>query len=265
MSPKNSDRGLTLLEVVIGLVVSGVLLVTLVRFFRDSHHTLSLQEQIAERNQTLLYLTKRLSDRIMEAGGNLPDTGWTVIRSVGVKDTIMVLGLNPAAGMQQFDVILGATDKVPVDDCNSFKGSDRVLIVYQDVNKPAALLSIKTSYSSNGFVNGYKDMTGAPDTLCFTQTPTFGSGDVLYSYAEEIYRLVNGEVYLGNMLLAENVDSVKTTFYNLTGGTATLWKNFRSAQLRVGARTAYVNSAIKDTDGRRHTAQTINLRLRNRQ
>ena len=74
-----AERGLTLIELLVGIAVSGVLIIGLVRFFKDSHRAVDSQDQLAERNQNLAYVLKKLSDRLMEAGSALPDSAWPVI------------------------------------------------------------------------------------------------------------------------------------------------------------------------------------------
>jgi type II secretory pathway pseudopilin PulG len=274
MSPSSSERGvfsgarrkesgLTLIELLVGVAISALLVVGLVRFFKDSHRSVDTQDQLAERNQNLAYVLKKLSDRLMEAGSGLPDSAWPVISSIGSRDTLFKIGINPKGGLEQTDTIYNATQKLPVDDHMGFKGSPHILVVYQNPAKPPELLTIKADHNTQGFVGGFKDMANRRDTIYLTETKTFGSGDMLYSYTTEFYRLADTNLYLGNMVLAEGIDSVSLSFLNATGTATTAWHAMRSARLRVVARTDRKQPGLPG-DGYRRAAQSLDFRLRNK-
>jgi len=269
MSRANSEKGFSLIEVVIAMAVSGILLIALVRFFKDSRNSLDLQEQIGDRNQTMVYVMRRLGDRLMEAGANLPDSGWQVVSAMGSGDTLIKIGLNPMGGVQQNSASRTGYF-LPVDDCKGFKTSNNVLVVYQAAGKSAEMLKIDKNYNTGKYVAGILDTNGRPDTLKFTVSRTYASGDVFYSYQDEAYRLVkkpgkdSGSLYINSLLLAEGLDSVKISFYDASGTASSNWKNIRSAKLVVGARTTGRDPSLKGKDKFRHSVQSLDFRLRNR-
>lgn len=263
MTVRGGERGLTLIELLVGIAVSAVLIVGLVRFFKDSHQAIDSQDQLAERNQNLAYVLKKLSDRLMEAGSGLPDSAWPVISSIGSGDTLFKIGINPKGGLEQTDTVYNSTQKLPVDDHLGFKGSPQILVVYQNPTKAPELLTIHTGYNTGGFVNGFKDMNNRRDTIYLTATKSFGSGDMLYSYTSEAYRLADTNLYVGNMVLAEGIDTVSVAFLNAAGTATTAWHAMRSARLRVVARTDRKQTGLPG-DGYRRAAQNIDFRLRNK-
>jgi prepilin-type N-terminal cleavage/methylation domain-containing protein len=257
------ERGLTLIELLVGVAISGLLIVGLVRFFKDSHRSVDMQDQLAERDQNLAYVLKKLSDRLMEAGSGLPDSAWPVISSISTGDTLFKIGINPKGGLEQTDTVYNSTQKLPVDDHLGFKGSPQILVVYQNPDKPPELLTIKADHNTQGFVGGFKDMTNRRDTIYLTEVKSFGSGDMLYSYTTESYRLADTSLYLGNMVLAEGIDSVRLNFLNAAGTAATAWHAMRSARLRVLARTDRKQPGLPG-DGYRRASQSLAFRLRNK-
>ncbi len=263
MSPRNSERGLTLIEVTIGLVISGILLGSLVRLFRDSHRSFDLQEQLADRNQTLLYVAKRLGDRLMEAGTYLPDSTWTVISSLGQKDTVIKLSINPLGGIQQCDTTRTLVTRLPVDESKAFSGSSKLLLVYANKTKTPEILSIDTTFNEQDYKRGLKDMPNSPDTLLLTKAKSFAMGDMIYSFDEEIYRLNKGNLLLGSEVLAEGIDSIQIGTLDRDGKSTNSWTAIRSVTLQVMARTALAQPGLPDS-GYRRASHSLKLRLRNR-
>lgn len=262
-SAPRKERGLTLIELLVGVAISGLLIVGLVRFFKDSHRSADTQDQIAERNQNLAYVLKKLSDKLMEAGSGLPDSAWPVISSIGSGDTLFKIGINPKGGLGQIDTIYNSTQKLPVDDHLGFKGSPQILVVYHNASKPPELLTIKTDHYNDGFVGGFKDSLNRRDTIYLTAPKSFASGDRLYSYTTEYYRLADTNLYLGDMVLAEGIDSVRVSFLNTAGTATNAWHAMRSARLRVVARTDRKQPGLPG-DGYRRTSQSLDFRLRNK-
>lgn len=263
MSPKNSERGLTLIEVTIGLVISGILLGSLVRLFHDSHRSFDLQEQLADRNQTVIYVAKRLGDRLMEAGIRLPDSNWTVVSALGKGDTVLKLSINPLGGIQQCDTTRTGTKRIPVDEAKAFSGSAKILVVYQNKSKNPEIVLIDTTYKSQGFSKGMKDMTNQPDTLQLTVAKSFATGDFFYSIDEEIYRLSQGHLLLGSEVLAEGIDSILIQTLDRNGSATQSWPAIRSVSLSIKARTTMAQPGLPDS-GYHRTSHTLKLRLRNR-
>ena len=64
----NNYRGFTLLEILIAIVISGVLLVGVTKYYRTAADSYSLQEQISEMNQNAQYVLKELSEILIQAG-----------------------------------------------------------------------------------------------------------------------------------------------------------------------------------------------------
>jgi prepilin-type N-terminal cleavage/methylation domain-containing protein len=270
MSRKASERrrsaadaraGFTLIEVIIGLVVSGLLVLVVTRFFGDSHRAYNLQERLADRDQNARWVLKRLEERIMEAGANLPESGWPVIKTGDGIGGGLTMAVNPQGGTQSFYSDRPASALVPVDDEAAFRGAASVLILR--ANKSIAKVDIATGYNGNGFSKGLKSGAAGPDTLRLASQVSLKSGDVLYGYASEIYAVSGTDLSMGGMVLAENIESVGLSFYDSAGGSTTDWNLMHSAKVSVTARTRLPDPGYRG-DGYRRVTLDSEVRMRNR-
>jgi hypothetical protein len=66
-------------------------------------------------------------------------------------------------------------------------------------------------------------------------------------------------------VLAENIDSLKISFYTITGSAATTWQTIRSAGLVVEARTSLPDNRYQGYgDHKRRLKLTTKFRVKNR-
>jgi hypothetical protein len=249
------------MEVVIGLVVSGLLVLVITRFFGDSHRAYNLQERLADRDQNARWVLKRLEERIMEAGANLPESGWPVIKTGNGMGGGVTLAVNPQGGTQSFYSDRPASILVPVDDESSFRGAASALILRAD--KTIAKADIATSYNSNGFSKGLKTGSAGPDTLRLATATALKSGDVMYGCANESYAISGTDLSMDGMVLAENIEAVNLSFYDSTGNATTDWNLMHSAKVSVTARTRLPDAGYKG-DGYRRVTLNSEVRMRNR-
>jgi prepilin-type N-terminal cleavage/methylation domain-containing protein len=267
MSQKASDRntasGFTLIEVVIGLVVSGLLVLVVTRFFGDSHRAYNLQERISDRDQNARYVLKRLEERIMEAGANLPESGWPLINTGADALSGFSLGVNPRGGTRTFYQDVPASHSVPVDDESAFRSASSVLILRDDDAKTVQRVEIDAGYNLHGYSQGLKNGPAGQDSIRLAAPVAFRSGDVLYSYTKEEYTVAGNELSMGGMVLAENIESVKLDFYDSTGSSTSDWNRMHSAKVTVTAR-AHLPDPGSQGDGFRRITLDSEIRMRNR-
>jgi hypothetical protein len=95
-------------------------------------------------------------------------------------------------------------------------------------------------------------------------------GDKIYGYREDQYLVVGGNLVVrpngdaaGDMVLAENIDSLGFTFRTASGATTTEWKTMRSVSLAVRARTSTLDPRLKPP-GYRKITLPMNVILRNK-
>lgn len=246
-----------------GVIVSGLLVVGVTRFFTDSHRSYNLREKLSERDQNGHYVIRHLEDRLMEAGANLPDSGAILIDAGKSPTDGFSLAINPRGGIQPIYSDLASGFLVPLDDHTGFREASSVLLVPLDKSKPPEILAIGTSYSQGGFVKGLKDGKKAQDTLRLASAKAFKTGDMLYAYSRHAYLLKDGKLTLQGIVLAENLDAMDLTFQDDAGNPTKDWNAMRSARLSVTVRTSEPDLA-NTPDVFRKVTMTSEVRLRNR-
>jgi prepilin-type N-terminal cleavage/methylation domain-containing protein len=266
MSQKTCSRsigGYTLIEVLVSMLVSGIIVIFVTQFFKDSHRAYNIQELLGDRDQNAEYVLKRLGDRFMEAGANLPGEGFPIIVPNRSQPTDFSMVINPRGGMQAFYEDLVSTQDIPVDNANAFNTAHALLVVHADKSKPVETIDIATTYSDNGFENGLKAAMGVQNFIRVANPRDFKSGDAIYAFSQEDYSLAHTQLLLGNMVLAENIESLDLGFLDSTGMPTTNWQNMHSATLSVTARTRRPDPGYPG-DGYRRITLNSEVRLRNR-
>ena len=263
LSPHGASHGFTMVEVMVGVMVSGLLVVGVTRFFTDSHRNYNLREKLSERDQNGQYVVKHLEDRLMEAGANLPDTGMILIEPGKAPEDGFNLAINPRGGVQPIYSDLPSGNRVPLDDQTGFREASSVLLVPIDKAKAPEILTIETSFSQGGFVKGLKDGSQAQDTLRLASARAFKTGDMLYAFASQDYVLKDGMFTMKGVVLAENLDALELTFQDAAGNPTKDWYAMRSAKLAVTVRTSEPDLA-NTPDIYRRVTLTSEVRLRNR-
>ncbi len=271
--PAGTRAGFSLIEVLIAMVAGIIIGVGVVRFYRDSYHTYSLQDQLRERDQNAHFVVTRLTEILQQAGSGLPDTGWTMIKQGG---GITSVAVNPRNAIQFNSLARPSSQNVPISDAAAWKNTGNVLvnvryalIDYADPAKPIKRFSIDTNYNTGGFSKGIRDNATGLDSLRLTTAVALSPGDRIYGYREDLYLLSAGNLILrpdsvaaAQMVLAEGIDSLAFTFLNAAGSATTDWKQMRSAKIVVRARSAMPDPRL--AGGYRKITLPMNVILRNR-
>ncbi len=262
------------MELLVTMVVATILGVTIVRFYKDSYHTYSMQEQIADRNQNAHYVLSKLIEVLQQAGSALPDTGWNVIT---VAPGVITIGINPR-GAEQFNgedtpsgpyIAVGNAAQFK-NSSNSLINTTHVLIDYDLASKATDTVAIDISYNSGGFLAGIKDNPTGMDSVKLKSDVDLDVGDKIYGYREDQYVLSSGDLIIRpngdptlDMVLAENIDSIGFTFKTPLGVTTTNWKTMKSVSIVVRARTERVDSHLPPP-GYHKISLPMNILLRNK-
>lgn len=281
MSPNGSkgpaghyQRGFTLIEVMISMAVAVLLIVAVIRFYKDSYRTYNTQEQIADRNQNAHYLVNRFVEVMQQAGSALPDTGWAVLTLQSGK---LTAGSNPRGAEHFSGSNTPSSEFVAVGDASGFRKTQNLLAnathVLVDYAAPAKLtekFEINRSYTGKSFTDGVKDNAKGMDSICLKVAVNLDVGDRIYGYREDQYLLIGGNLVIrpngdaaADMVLAENIDSLGFTFRTESGAVTTDWKFMRSVSLTVRARTSTIDPRLKPP-GYRKITLPMNVILRNK-
>jgi prepilin-type N-terminal cleavage/methylation domain-containing protein len=269
MSRADSDRilpsaGFTLIEVTVALVASGILLVGLARFFKDFNRSYNSQEQVADRDLNAHYTVKRMSEALMAAGSNLPAKDWPIINMPdGNPGGRMRLAVNPRGGVQYLAAPLAGAIEVTVDDAKGFAKATELLADPQIDGFATFKVAIDLAYSADGFTKGFK-VSGDNAILRLTTGLTLAAGDAIYAYDVEDYRLMDGNLMLNDMVLAENIQNMSFTMLTAAQVPTTQWSAMRSAKVNITARTRSRDPGYATNGGYRSIDLSMDVLLRNR-
>ena len=273
---RRSQAGFTLIELLVVLVVAVILGTVLVRFYKDSYRSYSMQEQYADRDQTAHFVVTKLVEVLQQAGSALPDTGWTALTIPA--GTLMRIGINPRGAEQFVGTAAGSSNFIAVDSADLFTNTSNtllntthILLDYADVTKATVKRTIDVSYNSGGFLEGVKDnVSPTKDSIRVTATVVLAVGDKVYGYREDEYDVSGTDLVLKpngsvstQMVLAENIDSIGIVFRKIDKSATTTWSVMRSASVTVRARTEMKDLGLSPPDYRKITL-SMNVIMRNR-
>jgi prepilin-type N-terminal cleavage/methylation domain-containing protein len=257
-------RGFTLMEVAVALAASGILLVGLARFFKDFNRSFNTQEQVSDRDLNAHYTIKRLSEALMSAGSGLPNQDWNLLTlPSGNPGDRFLMGVNPQGGVQYLSADISGLKDVAVDDAKGFSKATSVLADPQDPSRATFKVPIDLAYNSSGFVKGVKTV-GSTAILHLTSAVNLKAGDAVYAYDEDDYRLLNGNLMLDSMVLAENIQSLAFTAYAADQTKTGTWSSMRSFNIKVTARTRNKDPRYPTNGGYRTLDLSMDVLLRNR-
>jgi prepilin-type N-terminal cleavage/methylation domain-containing protein len=260
----DASRGFTLVEVTVALVASGIVIVGLARFFKSYSRSFNVQEQVSDRDLNAHYAVKRLSEALMAAGSNLPSKDWNIISfPSGNPGPFLRMGVNPRGGVQYLSAPLAGAIEIAVDDAKGFAKATAILADPQNPDLGTFKVLIDQTYNANGFVNGVKTI-GAEAILRMSTGVTLDAGDAVYAYDREEYRLLDGNLMLGDMVLAENIQNLTFTGYTAGQVVTNQWSAMRSAKVEITARTRIPDPGIDANGGYRLIDLSMDVLLRNR-
>lgn len=261
---RRENPGFTLIEVIVGLAVSGLLVLGATRFFKDSQRSYHLQEKLVERNLNAQYVLKHLEEKFMEAGANLPEDDCEIIVPAAGKEAGFTMIVNPRGGVQAIYANLPASQSIPVDEWTGFKGASSLLLVHADRSQPSEELDIATDYSLGGFVNGLKEGADTQDSIWLRAPVAFKSGDILYACSRQEFALKKDKLTMDGIDLAENIEALEVVFLGGNGKPAGDWKSMRSARLMVKVKTSAPDPSGASADAFHRVALSSEVRMRNR-
>ena len=267
-------RGFTLLEILMGIVISAILLVIILRYYRIATDSYSLQDQIADMNQNAQYVVKELGDVLMQAGAACVATA----NSTADMDTIIKLPgggpvykeftikVNPRGGFHTITnaVTLNTTARcsLQVSDASQFKYADKLARIPRAGSSDSTikvynLIEVNTT-SNRIFFNGGS-----------SASQPFSVDDAVYSFVNNRYYLNGTDLCLNSNdnVLAEHIDSLLITFFNEKGdsvlSTFPPWKSIRSVRVEVVAMTSRPDYKYPGDHRRRLRLSSV-TRLRNK-
>lgn len=229
--PARAVRGLTLTELLIAIVAGAIVLTGLARFLTYVSRDYAHVESIAELEQNAYHAYNALGGLLMETGADLPqlDTALRVDAADSVRLYENPWGAYYAASEQTTVTFLALDDADPFH-CESTYSA---MHFNYDPNTPWwSEVTIDTV-----------DMAG--DTVHFGSAVDLETGDILYRRREVTYYHRDSDNTIvakrgeESEAIAENVDSLRMTFFDKHGNQTTDWAVMRTCSLCVTVFSPY--------------------------
>jgi hypothetical protein len=268
MNPEQNDTqsGLSIVELLIGIAISGLALVLLSRLLSVSLNAYNLQEQIADMNQNARYTLNELSDVIMQAGSNLQvmdadslDRDTIIVPDGGKsKCSGFTIKFNPRGGFYQFPQKAGS----PTPICSIYVESAR------DFLYATKLQRIPNNGTSRG-LKFYKivSLDTVSNFIVFSPADSFMRGDAVCSFDKNRYYLNNTNLCLNtdDNVISENIDSLSIEFMDKDYKPTAQWSKIMTTKIVVRARTALPDKNYKGYKDHFHRVKLqYEFRLRNK-
>jgi prepilin-type N-terminal cleavage/methylation domain-containing protein len=269
------DKGVTLIELLIALVISAIIVAGLYRTFVYQQKSYAVQEQVADMQQNVRVAINRMMREIRMAGFGGVDqvlglvngvNGFTQAITPGA-DTITIVG-----GFKQIRRDNG--DPITVD---SVSGNTVTLDYTPDAEE---FKTPAKRFISIGGVESHKfEIDGKVLTLNSTLrvkhlkgTPIFKVQAITYQVLKEIkdgkdtFTLKRNENTGGGFQpLAENIESLQFEYFDASGNPTVTPADVRMVQVTLTARTDLEDRELKKvwTDGFRRRVISSNIQIRN--
>ena len=253
-------NGLTLIELLLALALSGILTAVLYRAFISQQRTYAVQDQVADMQQNVRVAIGQMTKEIRMAGyggemlavfGNI--NGFTDI-------------ITPASNA--ITIILA--DEVGVLKQNTAKGTSQL-----KVTNARVFNADKKKYLCLNGLNNYSVRNVAEDTIVLTAPLAEGHpiNQPLYLIKAISYYLglSGGKSALrrnentggGGQPLADNIESLEFTYFDINGDVTANPGDIRMVKATITGKTNMLDPAYKEGDGYRRRTLSSHIKVRN--
>lgn len=262
------NRGVTLIELLIALVISAILIAAIYRTFIGQQKTYIVQEQVIDMQQNARVAINRMMREIRMAGfGGL---NYVLSLSGGVNGFSEII--TPSG--DNVITIVGGFKQIRRDN------GDPILVSSVSGNK--IILNYATDkfdeekhkFISIGGLESRKVESRSGKELTLDNPPSFNhpSGTPIFKIQAITYSVgtSGGKAVLrrdentggGAQPLAENIENIRFEYFDADGNTTTNPKDIRMVRVSVTAKTERPDPEFKEGDGyrRRTIASIINIR-----
>jgi len=274
-------KGMTLIELLVALSVSGILIAGVYRTFVSQQHTFTVQEQVVDMQQNVRLSITRMTRELRMAGfGGGGAAGWTATEffSHGAIYGAYTDVVNPSGGGTSVTVLEGYEPLIRTTLSLAAAAKDKSISV-NDVSGFDAPPSPKIYISVNGteahhiaaidIVGKTIQFPGWDKLVTDHQT-----GEPVYVVAAVTYSLgmFDGKPCLlrddhmggGVQPVADNIESLQFAYFDANGNSTANPADIRMIQVTVVAISDQVDKDLAKTgDGLRRRTVRTNLQLRN--
>ena len=267
-------RGLTLIELLVALTITGLLVGGIYRTFVSQQHTYTVQEQIVDMQQNVRLAINRMTRELRMAGYGR--VGATFFGS-GAVHGIYQNAITPGGGGNSVTVV-GGYQALTTLSANATSGSKTILVnnasgfntdkkQYISINGTESLQIQKITGNQIDFKGGTQlsedHFAGEPVFLIMAITYSRGVFEGKWSL------LRNENLGAGDQPVAENIDSLQFRYVMNTGETldvvpAARFDDIRMVQVTLVARTDRIDPELtRAGDGYRRRTLNSNIQVRN--
>lgn len=254
-------KGVTLIELLIALVISGILISALYRVFISQQKIYTVQDQVVDIQQNLRIAVDQMTREIRMAGygGNILDVFGDVngfIHLITPSDNSITIIFADQVGELKQSVLKG-TNQIEVTNANKFN-------------------TLKKKYLCLNGLNNYLIQNIDSDTLTLTtplnedhaiNEPVYLVKAITYSIGLSGGRPVlrrNENTGGGAQPLAENVENLQFTYYDENGDITENPPDIRMVKLITTVKTNIQDPDYKGGDGFRRKKLSSYIKVRNR-
>ena len=272
-------KGMTLIELLVALSISGILVAGVYRTFVSQQHTYTVQEQVVDMQQNVRLAINRMTREIRMAGfGKMDATFFGHGAMYGTFSNVV----NPGVDDHSVTIVAGYQTLIPTTmSLNATTGDSSIFL--NDVS--GFDTGVKQYISINGLechriqqiigkeikFAGWDKLTN--NHLAGDNTPT-NPGEPVYLVMAITYSIgpFEGKSCLlrddhlgsGPQPVAENIDDLQFAYFDANGNSTANPPDIRMIQLNLIARTDKTDPELaKVGDGFRRRTLTSNIQLRN--
>ena len=181
---RRSELGVTLIELMVAISISGIVIIGLFRFFTSVFNSYLAQEESSTAHHDAHFAITRLTDILMDAGGDLPGDRMTVITTAGTEHNDFTILTNPRNALHEFQFGFSGA-RIPVQNARGFIGAGRIKKVPADTTilptDPHRKLFRLATLSLPGHRTG--SFSTARHCVSTTQTPSSQKTSIPFAFS----------------------------------------------------------------------------------
>ena len=268
------EKGITLLELLVALVISGIIVAGLYRMLIGQQKTNIIQEQVVDTQQNARGAIHRMMKEIRMAGFGNVSMVLPVTFSTGTFNHVLNLN-TPAAGSLTFVTAVGGTSTLTVE---GGAGQNQIVVstlidnegnpLFDTGNRKYISIGGLESHVITSIDNGTKTIT-LNGSLSFYHP----MGTPLYTVVALTYQVafLNGAPTLlrnenrgdGAQPQADHIENLQFTYLDASGNPTVNPVDIRIITVSLTARTERQDPDLGDGDGYRRRQIASNIHLRN--
>ncbi len=266
------EKGLTLIELLVAIVISALVIVGLYRAFIGQQKTHAIQEQIVDMQQNARTAVNRMMSEIRMAGFGNVSMVLPVTFSTGTFNNVLNLN-TPTAGSLTIVSAVGGTSTLTAA---GVIGQSQIVVstltddlgnaLFDTSNKKYVSIGGLESYTITSVDNGTKTITlnGSLTYNHAVGTPIFNIRALSYQVASVNGPLLRDE-NLGNgaQSLADSIENLQFAYIDAGGNPTANPLNIRIIRISLTAKVERQDPDLNNGDGYRRRQIVSNIHLRN--